>query len=455
MMIIKNRYIPLIVFVLIGFTIDLKAITVEEIIKNGLSSDPVLHEKRLAIDKAQLKKESIKDAAILPKLEVSFGIGPAPKYSVTQETSGGFDENYDFGHLMPLIGTEIKVAQPLYLKKLNLGMTAADKNIEITKSDIKKAEIELSQNLQEIYYKYQYAAQLKRLSEKMKKNLQTATEKADSALSNDDSNISQDDIFQLKSYFFKADDGIYQTELGMNAAKSAIMFSLNVNSLEIDTENVGIRTEKIPAFDSLVSLQKKCNPDLKKLSLGIEAEQALVSLTMREILPDIYLAGNLKIARTLNKSSKTELDQLLDPFNNTDAALGVALRFPLNVWSTKDKYLKEKLELQILYSKQNYAYRALQLQLKNQYDKVMIDRKRITGADTELKTTESWLNSAFMKYELDPSQTDRLLKAYEKYIQANKDYFECILDYNLAVGGLIATVGLTLCEYDDLVNKMK
>jgi predicted RNA-binding protein with PUA domain len=70
-----------------------------------------------------------------------------------------------------------------------------------------------------------------------------------------------------------------------------------------------------------------------------------------------------------------------------------------------------------------------------------------------MNAANSWLKSAAMKYDLDPSQAKALLKSYQRYIEVNRDYYECVMNYDIAVAELIAKIGLTLAEYNDKYGK--
>ncbi len=433
---------------------DAAALDIGAIVDAGLKNDPILQEKRLSIDKAILKKNALRNAAILPKLEASFGVGPAPTYSAIQDASGLFTEEYDFTAIKPLFGTEVALAQPLNIRRLRKGLEAAEDNVGITYYDVRKTELELSRNLQELCYQYFYAVRMKQLSCEAKKNLEKAIAKIATALSEDDPNVSQDDLFELKTYLFKADNVLSRADRGIEAAACAIRFSTGAATLVVTDSLLSIRPERIPSFDTLLQLQNDHDPDLQKLTISLKARTALAELAKCEMFPDAYIAGNCKISRTLHdgKDERTGLSRLLDPFDNTDAMLGIGLRFSLNVWSTRDNYLKAKLDLEELCSKEKYAQRGLALQLKNHYRDALAYRAQSISAGSALRTAESWLSGALMKYDLDPSSAYGLLKAYEKYIQANKDYYDCVRDYNIAVAEVISATGLTLNEYRTLTS---
>lgn len=436
-------------FIFSFFCIEVAAMDIKTIVEKGLQNDPMLNEQRSNITGALLKKKALQDAVILPEFEISCAAGPVPGYSVSQDASGSLNKNYDFFDLDAALWTEIKIVQPLNIKRLRKGIEAADGNIELSTYDVRKAELAVSQNMQELCYKYLYAFQMKRFAYEVKSNLEKAIAKADSLLAEDNQDISQEDVFELKTYVFKADDGLYDAQAGLSATQKAIMFSSGLDSFTFDDTVLHIRNERIPSFDTLSLLLKHFNPDIKRLASGIKIQNALVNLSILKMFPDAFVAGSCSLLRTNQRDKHTGMASLTDPFNKTDAALGIGLRFSLNYWSARNEYQKKKLELQRLQDKQDYAQQGLLLHLENQYLTVQTFQKKTCSAKNELRVTQSWLNSALMKYDMDPSNSRQLLKAYEKFIQANKDYYENILKYNNAVAVLISMVGMTLSEYHD------
>jgi outer membrane protein TolC len=425
-------------------------------VKSAMQSDPRRHEQELAVDKAKLRKTSLYNSAILPKLEISGAFGPAPAYTIKTNAAGISTEDYDFGNIGPFAGFELKVLQPLDIPSFRKGVKAAACNVDITGLDFRKKDIELCRYLQEIYFKYLYARQMATLAAEMKANLDRTIHKADSLLDDDAAVISQNDVFELRSYSYKADDAIYQAEYGLGAAKKAMAFSLDADSVEVYDSLLCLRKEKIPADIELDTLLINNHPDMKRLFLGIEAQKAMTDIAWNELFPDLFIVGSYRKTKSWNDRKNTVSDnteRLLDPYNKTSGSLGIGARFNVNVWSAKDNYTKEKLELETLKSKTSYALKGLVLEMENQYQKVQMYYKKQASAESSMNAANSWLKSAAMKYDLDPSQAQALLKSYQRYIETDKDYYECVMNYDIAVAELIAKIGLTLAEYNDKYGK--
>ncbi|HMA65492.1 MAG TPA: TolC family protein, partial [Chitinispirillaceae bacterium] len=198
----------------------------QSFVNKGLANEPIIQEKNFETKKAKLQKQALRNSAIIPKLEVSFAVGPAPRYSITHDADGNAEATYDFGTIDPFLGTEIKLMQPLNIDRLIHGMKASTYAIKLTVCDKRKASIELSRSLQELYYKYIYAQQMVSLATDVKSNLEKAINKVKEDLDSESSDVTQDDLLELRAQMFTIDDGLYQAEHGLEAAHRAITFCI-------------------------------------------------------------------------------------------------------------------------------------------------------------------------------------------------------------------------------------
>ncbi len=423
-------------------------------VNKGLANEPKIQEKSFEIKKAELQKQALRNSAIIPKLEVSFAVGPAPRYSITHDANGNADATYDFGTIDPFFGTEIKLMQPLNIDRLIHGMKASTYAIALKECDKRKASIELSKSLQELYYKYIYVKQMMSLATEVKSNLEKAIKKVRDDLDNESSDVTQDDLLELKAQMFTIDDGLYQAEHGLEAVHRAITFCIQDSNFSFKDSILSIRTEKTGPLDTLKKLLLYYQPDLQRLQIGIKAQQMVVNTAIGELLPDVFAVGGIKLSRVvIDKNMSNGTDDLLNPYNNKEGSLGIGLRFNLNYWSLKDKYLKEKNELDKVRYKETYASNGLVLELETQFNKVIVYKKRCESAKVSLDNSEALMKSVAIKYDLDHSKIKQLVSSYEKNILCRKNYAGAILDYNIAVADLMVKTGLTFDEYLQNVNK--
>lgn len=415
----------------------------------GIERDPRFNEKKYNVYRTKHDENTLKNSLIIPKLEVSAIVAPAPQYTIKQNSLDQSVGEYDFSEIGPFLGGEIKLLQPLNFRRMKNGMDAASKKYQMSVYDFDKARVEEEEFLQELYFKYLYARHMMSVAKEIKNQIDKAVDTIQNALDEDDESVSQSDMLELKSSMFKVEDGCYQAECGFKMASNAVAFSLQTDSCIFTDTVFDLRGDPIPAVDSLKVKLVLNHPDLKKLGVALEAQEKMVSVASGELFPDVFIAGNLKLSKAWNdKDKKGSTDEdIRSPYNKKEGSFGLGLRYNLNQWAAKDKYKKEKLNLEALQCKAAYAKNGLIVELVNQYEKVCMNRNRVISAESAFKASDALLKSAAMKYDIDKKTIRTLVNAFEKNVQAKKDFFECILDYNISVAQLYCKAGLTVDDW--------
>jgi hypothetical protein len=74
-------------------------------------------------------------------------------------------------------------------------------------------------------------------------------------------------------------------------------------------------------------------------------------------------------------------------------------------------------------------------------------KANVAEAQKSLRAAEAWLKGAAMKYDLDPSNAKDLISPYKTALGARRDYYEAVLNYDLAVAKVIRSIGWTLGDF--------
>jgi outer membrane protein TolC len=210
-----------------------------------------------------------------------------------------------------------------------------------------------------------------------------------------------------------------------------------------------MRPEVLPSLDSLKMLALLNHPDLKRLANGLAARRELVRVAKGELGPDIFLFGSFKYTKAWSplRSSGGEDPFARDPLNELTGVGGLGMRLNLNFWSRYQKVRKERIELTQLERTETYAARGLLLKLQDEYIQMLNCKANVADAQKSLRAAEAWLKGAAMKYDLDPSNAKDLISPYKTALGARRDYYEAVLNYDLAVAKVIKSIGWTLGDF--------
>lgn len=425
---------------------------------------PILREKRLDIDKAEQQMRDLEMAAILPRFQLETGMGPAPGLKDQAETtlvslngggSGFFKQthkDYDFNDWGPFFGIEMTVAQPLNLSRYRAGHKAAASNIKVAEAQFQKEKLDVSEEAQKLYYQRVYAGQMFRMLKDATQELDGAQKQMEEMLDEGDESIKQTDLLELKAGRYALEKSRNEAGLGMARADLGLRFLLQVpdsSGLSPKDSVVALRSEALPSLDSLKMLTLVNHPDLKRLANGLAARRELVRVAKGEVGPDIFLFGTFKYTKawSTDRQSGGEDPFARDPLNEITGVGGLGMRLNLNFWSRYQKVRKERIELTQLERTEVYAARGLVLKMQDEYIQMLNHRANVTEAQKSLRAAEAWLKGAALKYDLDPSTAKDMISPYKTVLGAKHNYFEAVLNYNLAVAKVIKSIGWTLTDY--------
>ncbi len=434
--------------------------------RRAQESNPILHEKKLNIEKAQQSMHELEMSSLLPKFMVQTGVGPAPGLRYVLDTTSlhflGTDGNehsisqyqkdYDFGDWGPFFGIEVSAVQPLNLSRYRAGHRASFAQIQVSEAEFQKERMDVSEEAQKFYYSSVYAGTMLSTLKEASHELDKAQRKMEQMLDDGDESVKQTDLLELKAGRFTLEKAKGEAALGMARAHLGMNFMLLVSDSErVATKDtiLALRPEVIPSLDTLKMLTLLNHPDLKRLTNGLAARRELVRVAKGEMGPDIFLFGNFNYTKawSTDRQSGGSDPFARDPLNQITAVGGLGVRLNLNFWQRYEKVRKERIELTQLERTETYAARGLLLKMQDEYIQMLNLRNNVTESQKSLRAAEAWLKAAAMKYDLDPGSAKDLLGPYRAVLSAKKDFFESILNYNMAVAKVFKSVGWTLSDY--------
>ncbi len=436
--------------------------------RRAMEIQPMLQEKRLEIDKAAQKLHELEMGAILPRFSVETGIGPAPGLKSLLDTTSlhfvnpsvktdtlpvrQFQKDYDYGNWGPFFGIEATVAQPLNFSRYRAGHKAAAANIKVAEAQFQKEKLDVSEDAQKLYFQRVYAGQMAGILKDAAKELDKAQKKMEEMLDDGDESIKQTDLLELKAGRYALAKAHNEADLGVARADLGLRFLLQVSdsiALEPKDAILPMRTETFPSLDSLKMLTLMHHPDLKRLANGLAARRELVRVAKGELGPDIFLFASFKYTKawSTDRQSGGEDPFARDPLNEITGVGGLGMKLNLNIWSRYEKVRKEKIELTQLERTETYAARGLLLKMQDEYAQMLNCKANVVEAQKSLRAAEAWLKGAALKYDLDPSTAKDMISPFKTVLGAKRDYFEAVLNYDLAVSKVIKAIGWTLGDY--------
>lgn len=425
--------------------------SLEQFVEEGLTNDPQVAELKFGTEAKKDQIRRLKSEAVLPTFYVGMMVGPAPGLK-NELQNGDTVEVYDFTKMGPFWGVQARFVQPLNLGQYRAGKMALEADLQQKTFDIENQVHKKDVELQTYYYNYLLAKEMIRIAGDAQSKVDEAYEKLEEALDDDDPNVSQMDLLNLKAKMHTVKEGVSEANLGMKRVMLAIRFSLKMNENDSFVAEDSIlvpRTEPLPSLDEVRNLTLKYHPELRQLSAGIRARRIQMDLAEAKLAPEFFVMGEIEYVKSWagNRSVLQKNAFAEDAVNKLDGVLGVGVRYNLNFWKNWEGYRSARTDMRGLQLKEAYASEGLMAKAEEQYYLVVAAKEKLDAMKESLRASEGILKGAAMQYDLDKSKTGDLVSAYTQNITMQKDYYFAVCSYNVEFAQLIAKMGLSLKDF--------
>ena len=425
---------------------------VSDFVKAGIANDPILEESRQGTAAKKDKIRALKANAILPTLDVSMIVGPAPGLRDEIDSDGDTMSVYDFSKMGPFWGVQAKFVQPLNFGQYRSGKKALEADLQQKQYSILEQVHKKDVELQTYYYNYLLAMEMQKLAAAAKARVDEAYEKMEEALDDDDPSVSQMDFLNLKAKMHTVKEGVSEADLGMKRVQLAIRFSLALRDDDVfvaeDTCLVP-RTEPLPLVEEVRLITLQNHPELKQLAAGITARRTQMQLAEAKLAPEFFIMGQVEYVKSWagNRSVMQKDAFAEDAVNKLDGLIGIGLRYRLNFWKYWEEYRSARTDYRGLQLKDRYAAEGLMAKAEEQYYQVVAAKEKMEALKESLRASDAILKGAAMQYDLDKSKTGELVSAYTQNMNMQKDYYFAVCKYNVEFAELISRMGMSLSEF--------
>lgn len=422
-------------------------------VEEGMAKDPRLIETKAGVEEKKNKIRALKSEAILPTFNIAMMVGPAPGLKETVDNWGDTVDTYDFSRMGPFWGVEAKFVQPLNLGQYQTGKKALEADLQQKTFEIENKSYKKEAELQGYYYNYLLALEMNRLADKAQKLVDKAYDQLEEALDDDDPNVSQTDLLNLKAQMHTVKDGVIEAQLGMRRVQLAIRMSLALEEGDVFVAEDTIlvpRTERIPTVEEVREWTIQHNPELKQLEAGLRGRRLQMDLAEAKLAPEFFIMGEIEYVKSWagnrNVMQKSAFDE--DAVNKISGLIGIGVRYRLNFWKNWEQYKSARTDYRNLTLKEDYAAKGLVSLAEEQYYKLTAAKEKMDALRESLRASDAILKGAAMKYDLDKSQTGALVSAYTQNVGLQKDYYFAVCKYNIEFAELVAKIGMSIRDYN-------
>jgi outer membrane protein len=437
-----RKYIIKIVLIVIVFSAGIFAqeqnnLTLDESINIGLKNSNILHSSKMQVNYANARLSEI-NTSRLPSLKFS-----AVYTRLSYITP--FILNTPFGNfnIAPSIldnyNLKLTLQQPLFTGfKLSSSSNIAEYNYKATEEGYNKDKQDLIYKIKNAYWNLFKAKKVKEVTDQ---NVQQVK----AHLTNVQNFYEQG--LSTKNDLLKVQVQLSESELRQIDAKNAVKLArinlFNVIGIPLNTnseipDSIDIQTKEVNDLDDYIEKALDNRPELKAMQYNIKAGEAGVTFAESDWYPQVYLAGNYYYSKPNQRIFPAE-----NKFKDTwDIGVSVSL----NLWNwgaTVDK--TDQAEAQLEQAKDSYKIVKdnIVLEVNSNYLNLVQSKDKISVADESVRQAKENYRVTDETFKKGLALNSDLLDSEVALLQANTNYIQALVDYELAKAKLEKSIGET------------
>lgn len=426
-----------------------QTVNLQQAVQMSLNADPRVKEREQLVESARALLEQAKAndgwrinanlfVGLAPQVKGGFYQGGATS-GTTPRTDGPFP-----GGLSDWTSLQVALIKPLFtFGKIQHYSEAAQGNIDVKRGDVRISKADTVMDVKRAYYGYLTARDSRRFLEDVQSRLDSAVNRVDRNLKDDNGESKQSDLYALQ-----AARGILSKYLSQ--AKAIEKISLDglkvLTGVGMDADLQVADDSLTPVAlpqDSLAELQSRAlqdRPEMAQLEAGMRARRALVAAKKSEKYPDVY-AGIVGVANYASRRDRLNNPYLYDPFNNAGLTPVVGVKWDMAFDVVPAKVAQEQAELEALNYKNQYAQAGIPFQVSEAYQQMQSNYAAQRDLATGAAAARRWMISALADFNAGLEHADKVAEALKTYALTQAEYLRTVNDYNMNVAQMYRAAG--------------
>lgn len=407
---------------------------------------------KLGLQTSQAKLTQANHAKILPKFELKNIWGPSPRARGKLDSSGGFVISPDIstsipGDLRYFTQLDVDIIQPIFtFGKLKGLSEAAFYGVQAEQASLDKEKGQVQFQVRRLYWATVLGKELLTVVKDAEKELQKAEDRIEQKLDEDDEDVSQIDLYKVQLFRYEINKRLREASDNIELAHSALKTTLGLQEetkFEIASEYLDPVEFQLDSLSVYHEIAIQNRPELAQLRAGISARRALVQIKKSDYFPQFFLGGQVKY-----NFAKDRFDPkgqfIYNPTNYFRPAIVAGMNLNLNFLQTRDKVRVAEAEFLQLAEREKQVLDGIKLEIKKIYLEVTRAKENMRDSRKALKSSEKWLRSATMTFDIGVGEISDLIDAFKANGAMQAAHLENIFKFNVATAKLSKTVGLDL-----------
>lgn len=340
--------------------------------------------------------------------------------------------------------TELRLVQPLFtFGKISAGVEAAKQGVAASKHREAGQRADVALNVQKAYWGAKLAREVLQALAEGIDHLDDAQKKVNKDLEEGGGNNSPADRWKLRVARAEAESRRLEARKMESLAKNGLRALIGPEApadLQVDGEELALPNvpQRPVTYYEEQALQSR--PELRALDHLVASKRALADLEARKQLPDLVLVGSATFARA-SSIDNPQNAFASDPFNTTSAALGAALRLPVDLFVRNAKANRLRAEAAETGHRRRDALGGIEFEVQKAYGDLVEAQERAKIALDGEKAGKGWLSGLLQKSAVGLTETKEFSDALLAYFQWRVKHLQAIYDVNIAAAQLERATG--------------
>lgn len=421
-----------------------ETLNLDEAIAKAQATDPRIAERQAKVKHAQ---------ALLQEAEGATGwiIDLTSALALTTKVEGGLfedgaaasnatvrDDVLDFDSVVPFASIQGGLLKPLWtFGKAENYREAARNNILIQEQEVPLQRGLTALDVTKAYYGLLASRAAVAVLGEASGRLNGALQVAEELIEDEDSDISQGDIYTLKAGISLI-NRYNATAVGLEKTAMAGLSMLTETDPEtLELADRRIRPQPLPdnTLEELQAMAMSNRPEMKQLKAGLKAMQSLVRAKHADLRPNI-VAGLVGTAAYSPGRDSLDNPYITDPFNQTALSPVLAMQWKWQGARQNGVIAQAEAELEGLMAKGAFAEKGIPFQVAEAWYNVNALNDSQGALYDGARDARRAMTSAYLDFEAGVGEPAKALDALKNYVLMYSDYLLTVNEYNYQLKNL-------------------
>jgi len=415
----------------------------------ALETSPEILASASTVDHALARSRLAKSGRFMPEASATTAHAPVPGVSnpnsrPTDELFLDPDVRSDWTNWGLFNQLSIEVVQPLYTwGQIGSLIRAAEHGVEVEEAAQETTENEVAFRTADLYYKLLLGEALVRFAEEAVQVVDSARGEAERLLDEGYEDIWDADLFRVQIAEQEILAELVRVREGREKARAALIRQLMLpdgtllepSDLVLEPADFtldSLETYLMRAFDN--------RPELRRVSSGFSALDALVRVARSDFYPKLYLAGQFSVRGAPGRYQQAG-PYHSDPLQGGGFAGGVGFRMNLNLLQTKAKVEQAEAKREASRYQLEAAQQLVLFEVEEAYRSVVVAQEAMRAQHEAVRISREWLQTEQINFDLEIVRVENLIEAVGRNLELKAKGFQATYAFNRAVLRLLWTTG--------------